>query len=240
MTKKVILVIVEGQTEQEVFNDYLEERFSNADVRIAVQYGDVLSAWNRKKEPLKKRIGQVIKEYLAKYKLLARDLLTIVHITDTDGCFVDAMHVIIDQEKTSGHMYTDEAIYVVNEKKKNDIENRNELKARHIRTLAKDPLFKVNSVSVPYQLFYFSINLDHVLWDERNAKREMKLEKAETFLENLTEPLEQFFKTCSSINFTLPYEEKYETSWNQLMMEENSLQRDTNVSLLFEWVDQLS
>lgn len=239
MTKKVILIIVEGQTEQEVFHDYLENRFSNAEVRIAVQYGDILSAWNKTSDNIKKKIGHIVKEYLTKYKLLARDLLTIVHVTDADGCFVETDYVIVDKEKTLGHLYTDEAIYVVDEKKKQDIENRNELKAKHIRTLATDQLFKVNSVSVPYQLYYFSTNIDHVLWNERNAKHEVKVEKAEQFLENLQEPLEDFFKKICRINLALPYKEKYETSWKQLMSDVNSLQRNTNMPLLFEWVDQL-
>ena len=240
MTKKVILVIVEGQTEQEVFHDYLEDRFSQIDVRIAVQYGDILSAWNAKSENIKKKMGQVIKDYLTKYKLLSRDLLTIIHVTDADGCFVETKYVIVDKDKTPGHLYTDEAIYVVDDKKKQDIEERNELKSKHIRTLATDQLFKVNRVAIPYQLYYFSTNIDHVLWDERNAKHEIKVEKAEQFLENLEESLEDFFKKISTINLALPYEEKYEASWSQLMNEVNSLQRNTNMPLLFEWVDQLS
>lgn len=239
MTKKVILVIVEGQTEQEVLHDYLEDRFSQIDVRIAVQYGDILSAWNAKSENIKKKIGQVIKDYLTKYKLLARDLLTIVHVTDADGCFVETKYVVVDKDKTLGHLYTDEAIYVVDDKKKQDIEDRNELKSKHIRILATDQLFNVNRVAVPYQLYYFSTNIDHVLWDERNAKHEIKVEKAEQFLENLEESLEDFFKKISKINLSLPYEEKYESSWSQLMNDVNSLQRNTNMPLLFEWVDQL-
>ena len=72
MTKKVILLIVEGPTEETVFYDFLEQRFHHSEVRIDVQYGDVLTALS--KQTIKNSVGELIKNYLTKYKLLAKDL----------------------------------------------------------------------------------------------------------------------------------------------------------------------
>ena len=97
----------------------------------------------------------------------------------------------------------------------------------------------INKISVPYQLFYFSTNLDHVLWDERNAVKEEKLDKAEEFLENLKEPIETFLWRFLALEQGLSYEDKVKTSWDQLMDELNSLQRSTNMPLMFEMIERL-
>ena len=42
MTKKVVLVLVEGEAEETVLTEYLEEVFGDQEVFIDVQNGDVL------------------------------------------------------------------------------------------------------------------------------------------------------------------------------------------------------
>lgn len=237
MSKKVILIIVEGPTEETVFYEFLEQRFDQSEVRIDVQHGDVLSVLS--KQSIKNSIGQLIKDYLSKYKLLASDLVAVVHFTDADGCFIPNEFIQIAPEQTTRHKYGEDAIYVANEQRKTKIEERNKLKSNHMKVLASNKDFMINKISVPYQLFYFSTNLDHVLWDERNAVKEEKMDKAEEFLENLEEPIETFFWRFLTLEQGLSYEDKVKTSWDQLMEELNSLQRSTNMPLMFEMIERL-
>ncbi len=50
MTRKVLLVIVEGQTEQIILEDFLDEHFSDSTIRFDVQREDILTKWDAKKE----------------------------------------------------------------------------------------------------------------------------------------------------------------------------------------------
>jgi len=87
MTKKILLIIVEGQTEQIILEDYLDEYFANSMIRFDVQREDILTKWdaNKRIPNIKNSVVKVIQSYLNKYKFLAKDLTAIVHITDADG-----------------------------------------------------------------------------------------------------------------------------------------------------------
>lgn len=89
---------------------------------------------------------------------------------------------------------------------------------------------------MPYQLFYFSTNLEHVLWDERNEIATEKIQKADAFIENLSGTIEDYLKAYVPVDAMLPYKEKMRKSWGHLMEGCHSLQRGTNVPLLFDMI----
>jgi len=170
MTKKILLIIVEGQTEQIILEDYLDEYFANSMIRFDVQREDILTKWdaNKRIPNIKNSVVKVIQSYLNKYKFLAKDLTAIVHITDADGCFIAPEFVKVKEDIEQNLFYTEDAILVNSDKRKEQIEQRNEMKANNARILVANDHFSINRLKVPYQLFYFSTNLEHVLWDERN------------------------------------------------------------------------
>lgn len=237
MSRKVILIIVEGHTEEEVFYDFLQNKFANEEIRIDVQKGDILSDWNN--HNINKKVGKIIKLYVTKYRLLPQDLLAILHFTDTDGCFIPKENVVISPEQTENLMYSSEAIFVVDKDKKQKIEDRNKFKAVNVRNLASNDAFSINRTKIPYSLFYFSTNLDHLLWNERNEFRDEKVERAEHFIENLNIPLEQFLWQFAKIETNFSYKEKLTLSWEHVMERFNSLQRCTNVPLMFEMIEHV-
>lgn len=234
MSKKIILMIVEGHTEEEVFYDFLQQRYVNEDIRIDVQKGDILSDWNN--HNINKKVGKIIKQYLSKYRLLPQDLLAIIHFTDTDGCFIPKEGIIVSPDQTENLTYSSDVIYVVDEDKKKKIEERNKLKALNVKLLASSDAFSINRTKIPYSIFYFSTNLDHLLWDERNEFREDKIDRAEHFIQNLQMPLEQFLLQYAKIEHNFSYKEKLTLSWEHVMERFNSLQRCTNVPLMFEMI----
>ena len=166
-------------------------------------------------------------------------MIAVVHFTDADGCFIPNEAVQIAPDQTKKHKYAEEAIYVVDAHRKMKIEERNKCKSDHIKILASNSDFTIQKIKVPYQLFYFSTNLDHVLWDERNAIKDEKMDKAEAFLENLSESIETFMWRYVPVDRALSYEEKIQVTWEQLMDQVNSLQRSTNMPLMFEMIDRL-
>lgn len=238
MTKKVLLIIVEGQTEQIILEDYLDAHFADTTIRFDVQREDVLTKWDAHKRipNIKNSVIRVIQSYLDKYKFLAKDLTAVVHITDADGCFIAPECVRVDENIEQKLFYTEDAILVKSDKRKEQIEQRNEMKARNARILIANDYFSINRLKVPYQLFYFSTNLEHVLWDERNEIPTEKIHKADKFIENLSGTIEEYLKTYLPVDAELPYREKMKKSWSFLMEGGHSLQRGTNVPLLFEMI----
>lgn len=241
MTKKVILVVVEGETEQVILYDYLDAYFTESEVRFDVQRGDILTKWEgtKKTTNIKKSVGQVIKRYLEKNKFLPKDLLAIVHITDADGCFIPNEQVKVSANLNDSIFYDETEILVGSEKKKEAIEERNTLKAKNIKILATSESFTVKKNPVPYQLFYFSTNLEHVLWGERNEDPIGKVQKAEEFIETLTSSIEEYLSPLLYADKENTYEEKLEESWAYIMQECNSLHRSTNVPLLVEMIEKI-
>ncbi|MCR8855297.1 hypothetical protein [Lysinibacillus fusiformis] len=238
MTKKVLLIIVEGQTEQIILEDYLDAYFADTTIRFDVQREDVLTKWDAHKRipNIKNSVIRVIQSYLDKYKFLAKDLTAVVHITDADGCFIAPECVRVDENIEQKLFYTEDAILVKSDKRKEQIEQRNEMKARNARILIANDYFSINRLKVPYQLFYFSTNLEHVLWDERNEIPTEKIHKADEFIENLSGTIEEYLKAYLPVDDELPYREKMKKSWSFLMEGGHSLQRGTNVPLLFEMI----
>ena len=240
MSKKVILIIVEGQTEELILFDFLQERFSNAEVRIDIQCGDIVGNWNRKFGTSKVAIEDVVANYLELYRLIPSDLLAIIQFTDTDGCFIENKYIRVDRELARKMRYSPKAIYVSNQEKKLQMIQRNTDKAKSTIKLANNRTMKAINLQIPYCLGYFSINLDHVLWDEQNTTGRSKLDKAEQFLEQLAEPLDQFMMQFILVDPHLPLEEKLEKSWIEIRKELNSLQRSTNMPFVLEFVDSLA
>jgi len=238
MTKKVLLIIVEGQTEQIILEDYLDAHFADTTIRFDVQREDVLTKWDAHKRipNIKNSVIRVIQSYLDKYKFLAKDLTAVVHITDADGCFIAPECVRVDENIEQKLFYTEDAILVKSDKRKEQIEQRNEMKARNARILIANDYFNINRLKVPYQLFYFSTNLEHVLWDERNEIPTEKIHKADKFIENLSGTIEEYLKAYLPVDAEPPYREKMKKSWSFLMEGGHSLQRGTNVPLLFEMI----
>lgn len=231
MTKKVVLVLVEGEAEETVLTEYLEEVFGDEEVFLDVQNGDVLTDWHRDKN-IKNAIGDVIKAYLRKTKFKASDLKWVFQITDSDGAFIPNEKVIIDDERDV--FYEEAAILVSGAQKKLQIEKRNEQKSKNMKILSTINHFNLERVKIPYKIYYFSTNLDHVLWDERNELQHQKTMKAEQFIENLDVTLEEFLWTYSTVPQEELSEQSHMESWSVLSKGTNSLNRLTNITLLFE------
>ncbi len=178
----------------------------------------------------------MIQSYLEKYKFLPNDLTAVVHITDADGCFIAPECVKVDERIEQNLFYTEDAILVKSDKRKEQIEQRNDMKAKNARILIANDHFSINRMKVPYQLFYFSTNLEHVLWNERNEIPTEKIQKADEFMDNLTCTIEEYLSTYLPVSSELSYREKIKKSWSFLMEGCHSLHRGTNLPLLFQMI----
>ena len=85
--KKVVMVIVEGPSDENAIGGILKEHFSSKEVQFAVVHGDITSDFTTTKDNVLIKIGDKVEEIRNKYGYRSNDFVSIIHITDTDGAF---------------------------------------------------------------------------------------------------------------------------------------------------------
>ena len=235
MSKKVIIVIVEGFSDETLSIERLQSLYLDSEIRFEIQFGDIFYDSVVKDSP-KKIIGDVINDIRKKRKYLSEDILAILHIMDTDGCFIARENVVVNQVIKQNTHYTLTNILVDGDAQKERIIKRNKKRSNNIRTMTT--IDKIISKKYPYQLFYFSRNLEHVIFDNPNPDKEGKVEDVEEFTASLNQPIEEYLSHFLPIMTNTDYPTQYKESWRFIETELNSLNRYSNVSLLFKFIDQ--
>lgn len=234
MSRKVIVVVVEGKCEKLFMIDRLEEVFDDFEINFSVVETDVFS--NSTKDNLNDNISNQIKKTMDEEKFTSNDILCIVHIADTDGCFIDDACVIVDLDQGVATKYRDDNISVKSEKQKNNILKRNKTKRENKEIMIPCNKFEIDDTEVDYQLFYCSRCLDHVLFNEPNPRGKTKVKKVEKFIDDLSSEIEDFLATYLCGLNAGSYRDNHTSSWTYIKTNTNSLKRLTNVSLLFRYI----
>lgn len=225
-SKKVIYVIVEGGTDETSLNRILKKINNEKLIKFIVIQGDITSQNGTEPSNVKIKLNSFVKRDMGIYSFKKSDILQIIHVIDTDGVFVDNNR--IQYKDTDNVEYTTENIYTKNV---DDIIKRNEMKAAVL-----NKLISTEDISgIPYSVYYFSSNLEHVLHNVQNATREEKEKLAIRFdkkYENNPEELMNFI--CKS-DFSVG--DEYKKSWDFIKSNNNSLKRYSNIALLLknEW-----
>ena len=110
--KKVILILVEGESDEISFEGVLKDFFSSYDVRVHVMRCDITIKDCPRPSEILKKIKERIDGFLSVSKLLKSDIQRIVHLVDTDGVLVsDVCVVSAAQDKVS---YSEDTIFAPN------------------------------------------------------------------------------------------------------------------------------
>lgn len=101
-TKKAILFLVEGESDQTALTTTLEKVFSPQHIKTVVEYGDITSDMKDRDKNIHIKVTnfvnkQVLSSPSSIYK--AKDFISICLITDLDGCFVDDAHVVTHESR---------------------------------------------------------------------------------------------------------------------------------------------
>lgn len=219
--KKVVLVIVEGPSDDVALGVMLNQIFDKDAVHIHIMHGDITTKRGVRPDNILVRIGNVIREYAKSQHYKSRDFKQIIHITDTDGTFIPDEKVI-DDINNEEVVYEFDGIHTMN---KQGIINRNKQK--------KANLIKLKSIeqvwNIPYRIYYMSCNLDHVLYNKRNSSDEEKEENAYSFAKKYKNDVDGFIDYISNSDFSTDC--TYEESWNYIEEGMNSLERNTNLNI---------
>ena len=221
--KKILLFIVEGITDEESLSLILSRLIQDKNVRFFITDGDITTnKLTNEDEPIK-AVWKKVKDFLDRNKFKKEDLEKIVHIVDTDGCFVPENAVVQSSENITA--YTLENIYAKNEF---EIKKRNVKKSKILKNLIdKKVIAKVN-----YSVYYFSRNLEHVLHNiEEDISDDEKMQYAESFQDRFAQKPEKFIDFISNKGFAVSG--NYKDTWNFIFQDVNSLNRFCNFHIFF-------
>ncbi len=223
-TKKVILFIAEGPTDEETLSPVLKKIFQKEDVRFHIVHGDLTSNWSVNAQNAVKTVNQHIDIERKRYGFGKKDILKVIHLVDMDGAFIMEDQVIYaDQDEIlyfSDHIETRSPETVI---------NRNLRKSQILSRLSLTG--KIGSI--PYSIYYFSRNLEHVFHNSnKNLTDEEKVNYADTFADRYSTNPSAFVSLLSGNDFTVPGD--YRDTWEFISQGTNSLNRHSNFHLLFQ------
>ena len=202
--------------------------FQNDDVRFHVVHGDMTSDWSVSGTNAIKTVHNYIQMEIERYGFKKKDIINVIHLVDTDGTFIPPDKIVFGATKEI--QYFDDRIESTTPE---NIVGRNERKSLVLRRL-----YSTGKVSaIPYSVYYFSRNLEHVLHNNNtNLTDGEKTKYADAFADKYKFDCEGFQTFISSSDFTVPG--KYMDTWSFIMQDINSLHRHSNFHLLFQKNEQ--
>ncbi len=220
--KKVVLFIVEGISDRESLELILTElEEGDNEIIFQVVSGDITSNRNVDRNNIQSRLTKIIEDG-GKRKFKASDYREVVHLVDMDAAFISEDNIYKNSYGTR-FIYNEDGIYA---KRREDVIERNNKKKEILNILIDtEKVYK----SVPYRVFYFACNLEHVLYDEIQIPDRAKMKYAEEFQDRYIDDLEGFLDLICNSSFTV--RKKYKQSWKFIKENNNSIKRFTNFNI---------
>lgn len=219
-TSKVILFIVEGISDRDSLGLILSRLIRTKKIRFYVVGGDITSNKYTNIQNCINKVNECINKFLKDNKFIKSDILTVIHLVDTDGAYVSEK--FIKEDKSEKLEYTPKYILTNN---KLSIIDRNIRKSKVLNKLCS-----IKSIeNINYSMYYFSCNLEHVLHNEQNLQDELKSKYADKFTDKYYGNEKEFIKFLSESEFTVLGD--YRCTWDFIKQENNSLNRYSNFYL---------
>ena len=219
----MIAFVVEGPSEEAALGTVMSEYFSGSEVKFTVVHGDITLKDYVSMDGILKKIKEQIDSVKKKYRYETEDFIKIIHLTDTDGVFIEDGDIFPGSQDTIEY-FTDhiETPHIESTSKRNHRKADILLKLRRTR--------KINGI--PYKIYFNSCNLEHVLYNTlEDFTDEDKQRMSDDFAEKYEGNIDKFIEFVSCSDFTVPG--TYQKTWDFIEKSRNSLKRFSNMSLLF-------
>lgn len=226
MSKKIILFIVEGNSDEYALSPLVSELVDHSLVRFEVMHGDITAfpEGKYKDKNIVQRLELAINQFLNHNHPLKRsDIAKVIFISDMDACFIPNKY-IIETEYDHSFRYEDDGLYVKN--KEQAIE-RNEVKSQNLKDILS--LQSINNTLI--EAYYFSCNLDHALYNKRNLNKRLKEDYADAFSYKYYNQEIEFMSFI--FNREIAPIRDYLSSWEFIKKDLNSISRFTNFNVFF-------
>ncbi|MBQ7216491.1 MAG: hypothetical protein IJS39_10975 [Synergistaceae bacterium] len=219
--KKIVFIIVEDPSDDEALALVFEKFFANDNVFVHITHGDITTQTEATK--ILTKIGNIVSKYAKSNHLTKKHFRQIIHIVDTDGAYIPDC-AIIENTEVIKPLYSETSIHTANVVR---IQTRNERKRKCLDVIASTKTVW----SVPYQAYYMSSCLEHVLYNEINLSDEEKEKKSIEFARKYNHNLMGFIEFISTSDFSVGSD--YLSSWSFIKIGLHSLERHTNLGICF-------
>ena len=218
--KKVVLFIVEGVCDEMALALPLEKLFSSELVKVEVYGGDITSDYSSKS--VVARVGDCVKKHSAEYKYQVQDYAEVVLLTDMDGAYISEDLIRQDDSYSKAH-YSENGIRYCNPERLH--------KSHLVKQQSLNQLISLDKVvrTIPFSVYFFACNLDHVLSNNANLLQKEKMKKAEEFRAKYVEDEKGFLVFFHSDVLTVG--QSYIESWSYVKKGTNSLKRCSNFNI---------
>ena len=216
---------MEGPTDEDALAAKFTKLVAEYGIEFDVLHTDITADEGMTAKYIEKKIKEEIGKYLRKNPFLkAKDILKIIKIIDKDGVFIAPP--LVKQSENGKTEYFDTYISAKN---KDRLVRRNISKRGIVYSL-----YNCNIVAgYPYEIYYFSRNMEHVLHDKAEGlKNEEKEDLAFEIADQYHEEPEKFLQFLYDDAFHVPG--TYKETWEFIMKEDHSLKRYCNVAVFFE------
>ena len=239
-SRKVILIFVEGESDETVVGfvtDSLVEQLDQMHITLKVMHGDVFSDRKYSSSSGPQIARDKITETLNKEKLKAKDLLFAAFVTDTDGIYINPTSLVVDssidpKDSFQYDLQTQRLLFPTREKKDEIVETR-QRKSRKLTKLIKEgESLKINRTQVSCYVYYNSVNLEHVLFEEFLSDDE-KQDAAYDFIDRYDEKGDMGLDEILVFFRSKCPEDDYYQSWD--FIKKNEMNKGySNLILLFD------
>lgn len=226
-SKRLVLFLVEGVTDETVFGLALSRLIEKQKVvRFKIIEGDITSRTGTNAQNCINRVVDQVKAFLAQDIYEKGDILEVVHLVDLDGTFVSKDHIQEEYKQlppgshvfyTLDSILTDQVDFMI---------QRNEKKSEVLEKLYNA---KYIYGKIPYQVYYFSCNLEHVFLNEANLDDSLKYNMSKEIEARYLENPQQLVEFLSERQIAVS--DDYNQSWTMIKQEEESLKRHSNFHL---------
>lgn len=243
---KFIILIVEGSTDQDVYEmmltSILEGAKTSKQIRCRCTEGDLFSRRNVEIHNLKNHIRDEAKNYLDRQHLNISDIEAVIQICDIDGIFFSKEQFVDNNGCDDSYGYCDgklvryydphniDQLYEIYQKKKQMLDA-----AKCYTSI------KINKKEIPYRLFYQSLFLENLIDSQfiNSNDKNRKNEIVDEFLDKLSEMEEEELAHYSTVFFDqkqLKDCDNYADSW-YLLNNKNCLSVSNLSFLIHEIID---
>ncbi|MHD0398304.1 hypothetical protein ACY2DA_10710 [Staphylococcus simulans] len=229
MKNKILIALVEGDTDEALINVLVEKFERNIDFQVHIVRCDLFAEYTRKS--IKQNVGDWIKkEVLNKYKLKKKDIIAIIQVIDIDAVFISEVRT---NDQIDRVLYYSNRIEVPNEKRKDEIIDRNKNKSGKINQMITTKVLS----DIEYRLFFFSCNLEHAIFNQFNVMQEEKDDLIFEYIDCTTiEEIERHLEKIALQKSTKNFVSDFRNSW-QTMKDSKVNVRNTNVNLLNDYIN---
>ena len=222
--KKVVLVIVEGPSDEEALGAVLNNYFDKDRVYVHTHHGDITTEKGNKCSNIISKVNECVKQCMRQYPFKRSDFKRIIHVVDVDGAFIPD-NAIVEDKDAYKPIYTEE---VIRTNHPEGIVKRNAQKRENINRLIPTSIIG----NIPYHIYYMSSNLDHVLYNKLNSTDDEKENDAHNFAIKYKDDLIGFKSFFQESDFSV--NKDFMDSWNYIKQGNHSLERHTNFGLCLE------